>query len=57
MAVLAFLFKAQKNVLGLLAGLLVHAGLLYLLLESPGIRDILRVHLVELILQIPDLAL
>ncbi len=50
-AVLAFLFQAVQDLAGLLLGCLIHAGLVNLLLEAADIRDALRIHRVEFLLQ------
>ena len=53
--VLALLLVAVEDLLRLLAGGLVHAGLFDLDLETAHIRDVLRMHLVQFLLQIFDL--
>ena len=51
MAFLSLLLHPLQNLVRLLAGRLVHAGLLDLFLEATHIRDILRMHFIELLLQ------
>ncbi len=54
-AVLALLLHAIQHLLGFAAGFVVHIALADLLLEALHIADILRMHLIELILQVVDL--
>ena len=51
MAFLSLLLHPLQNLVRLLAGCLVHAGLLDLFLEATHIGDILRMHFIELLLQ------
>ena len=57
MAVLALLLHAAENLVRLSAGSLIHSRLRDLLLKLPDIGDILRVHLIELLLKEADLLL
>ena len=51
-AVAVFLFHSVEDFESFLHGGLVHPGFLYLLLKSLYVRDVVRMHLIELFLQI-----
>ncbi len=55
MAVLAFLLHPVQHLVGFPAGGFIHAGLGDLLLEHAHIGDILRVHVIKLLLEKVDL--
>ena len=51
MAVLALLFHPVQNLSGLLFCLLIHTCFFYFIFKSADIGNILRMHLIQLVLQ------